>query len=394
MKYVVNELLPPPTGLADLAVVAAVSPADALRLSRSGTYLNTTRQRAARFGAFAALAGGAGAGYRAAGRMDRYLHWRPKGREDMVIIPEAVPRPVPILPFVAEAVEEMLSHRKDDLPWLFLNENGSPLRFGANSFCCGLHNLGGQIGVSGTSMFRALIALFDDCFADEKNGLDEKDLEAVAAMTGALDLLDDFDPRRQKVSDTRAKRVLQRCHPLSGPLSSYDDAWIAAAPVILPPTPPMRRRAIPAVFTEDPIVASLAAHEWPSDQDLADDDGRRLAAAHFDHLDDLRRAGRIQRREILFLLRIDEIRYNHLMEARRVKAVSVAPVHLPRGGWQPVIPGLYRTWSESGSLKAFCFFLRREHGCMLWMSTIRQILVRSGDIQPRRGRPKKKKSRT
>lgn len=389
-RYVVDTLLEPVRKIGDQTEVVYLEPADAYRLTLPQTYRFTSRRRARRYAAFAAICAGARVEYRVAERLTRTEHWRPGGR-NVLIVPESVPRPVPILPFVDRAVSEMLEDRRDDdNPLMFLYDHGTPMRHGHSSFILGLYAFGRQIAVGGTSMYRALLRMFDDCIDDE-----QADREAASVLSGNRYLVRDFDPTTDEVSDRRLKKVLFERHPLSRPDHCYDAEWLAAAPTRLPPTPTRQRRKISGAMVEDATVAGLAAEVWPEEKAEIKKRSRDLTKDHFPHLDELRRVGKLTRREIMFLLKIDDNRYSYLVRTRRIALAAVPKVTRPRIEWEEIIP---RVYVEGGfpakSFHAFLAHLQTTEGCRLDKRGIKEILRAAGHLRRQRGRPRKYPGRT
>lgn len=187
----------------------ALLPADVVRLSTAACIRPAKGPvMAARAAASAALAAGAGVSAAAAMRLRIEQHWRPGG-EDIIIVPDMVPRALPTLPFVRHAVETYLDLRGNPTCGpLLASKSGhevihSRLRYG-------LTQVGIALGLRGNRLWDELQHFFKKSLGDAPNN------EAVAYLAGRLTRFAD-SPGAPQVPMAELRRILFAAHPCRPP---------------------------------------------------------------------------------------------------------------------------------------------------------------------------------
>ncbi|MGY3236687.1 hypothetical protein ACVMAJ_003577 [Bradyrhizobium sp. USDA 4448] len=363
----------PPLRDGDVARLCAIQSTDGRPIALS-----------ARSAASAALAAGAHAGPTAMARMTIEKHWRPGGRNE-VIVPDSVDRPMPLLPFVRKAVDDYLTVRgKPRFGPLFAMMNGGEVNH--VDLALSLGSTLELFGVRGEDIFDALHAYF-------RRQLHGIDAVAVDYMLGRFT----YWKTRQltRTPDTfptvnELRKILEDRHRLAGPASDFfgpSPPFLENAPCNLGPR--VHRRWLSEAMRSDPVVVAIAAVRWPDgevDRRLLRKD---LTKAHFGHLYELWETKKLTTIEIAWLLRL---------RGGAGRANQMLRDFIPPG-----VPTIVRTAAELGPMlierwrarpdgeKVFDFAWRMVHEIGLHsIASADSHLRRAGEIGGRRrGRPRK-----
>lgn len=209
-----------------------------------------------------------------------------------------------VLDVARVAVQRYIRERPaNSCPYLFVTERGT--QAGRVNVERSFNAFGHQCSFSDQMLQTRLLEFFDDAF------LGEIDRPAVAALAGKR-VAPDCAPRpasaliAEAAADPgRLREVLERSHPLTGPAGRFlgprgmrlaeDDRTVFRSTVTMP-------HFSPVVFT-DPDCIALYNETWETKTGQR---GKRirLRRRHFPRLDDLRIAGKIDRKQIAFLFNI------------------------------------------------------------------------------------------
>jgi hypothetical protein len=394
------EELPRPLAKPERPFVAPILAGDVLCWIRPETYAEgawgtRAKQSAFRHSSFVALAAFARVGMSAAVRM-RVRHWMPGG-EEIVIIHDPLPRPVPVLPLLRHTIEAYLAVRpdaKDGEDWLFVNRFGNPCTVA--SFLRQMSVMGNLLGVRSDVMAKSFMVFFDRCF--EK----ESDRTSVIALRGRASEVFDDPVRADKVcSIGRLREVLRRNHPLAGPIEAYQGIrgrrLLAKLPHNLP-RPPSKARLKPGpAMATDPVVLSLLKLPRPDNTAEREALSQTLRERHFVHLDDLRKIGELRLREMAYLLQTTVARANTWRLRRQAHPdLPQRDMHTGRRYkkidtfWKSKLVSEFRKRPAGETNWAFCQRMKLD-GFPHAVNTAFKFLRRVGEIRRLRGRPRRRR---
>ncbi|MDX3968255.1 MAG: hypothetical protein QHD01_16855 [Bradyrhizobium sp.] len=338
----------------------------------------------ARSGASAALAAGAHAGPTAMSRMLIERHWRPGGRNE-VVVPDSCDRPMPLLPFVRKAVEDYLKLRGNPKTGpLFVKVDGSPVR--SDDLTLSLASTAELFGVRGDGIFDKLHAFF------ERQLDKEADRTAADYMFGRFTFWLTKQVRRApdilpKVDALRD--ILEARHKLTGPA----DAFFGPSPSFLVDAPcnlggRVHRRRLSVAMKTDTVVQALAAVVWPDDIP-----GRRrlrgdLKRRHLAYLHALWKAGRLKSVEIAWLLRIPGGAKQATQLLRHVIPAEVPTIVRTPAELRPMLIERWRARPAGEKILDFAWRMVGEIG-LHSIPVAEGLLQRAGEFRRRRGRPRK-----
>lgn len=370
-------------------------PGDALRLSHWTTGVCQARGRvlSARAAATAALACGAHVSASAAARMRIETHWLPQAPGlrflhdggDIVVVPDAVPRLMPLLPYVRHAVEEYLALRGNPTEGpLFVSSTGDVTE--EKELRKALAGVGKLLGVKGNRLWHNLHMFFE-------RGLDgETDRIAVGHLTGKFTWRRDRpgpEEARAPVDMATLRRILEATHPLAGPAKAHFGGFDPESSAVTGNLPARRRRIrkMSEAFESDPVVRELATIAWP-DGDLARSRLRKeISARHLVHLAALKRAGKITIREIAYLLRCSPGAAGEAL--RRLPPPGAVIVKRTKAEWTEMLVARWRARPEGEGLPVFSVRMALEIGLPHHRVTAYRHLRAAGELKRRRGRPRK-----
>jgi hypothetical protein len=371
---------------ASLASLPVMLPSDVVRFC---TIQRAKKETAlcARAAACAALAAGAHAGPYAMSRMLIEIHWRPEGK-DVVIIPDKIERPMPLLPFVRHAVEAYLKLRGNPTAGpLLVTADGKPAQ--AQGLLQGLGATARLFGMKGNNIFDKLHAFFE-------RQLDaEPDRIAVDYMTGRFTYFSKDSGRKSGVPERfpeihDLKNLLQARHALAGPALTYfgpSSAFLEDEDGNLPER--VHRRKFSEAMKTDPTVRELAAIEWPAEKGARRKLRRDLKRRHLAHLHALWKADRLTLVEIAWLWRLPA---GHMTAWKSIR--YFIPTEVPTIKRKPEVlrPMLVEFWrARPAGEKLFDFAWRMVGEIGLPSIRLAGTQLRgAGEIgRRRRGRPRK-----
>jgi hypothetical protein len=373
-------------------------PPDVVRLAWLETGLAGSRgpEIAARAAATAALAGGAHLTPEAAARMRIEAHWRPVAPDlpfvgdggEIVIVPDAVARPMPLLPFVRQAVETYLGLRGNPTEGpLFVSAGGRQAE--PKELRAGLTAVGKLLGLRGNELWHNLLMFFERTLDGEADRIASGHLRGRYTRFGNRP----GPPAAQEPVRMRdLRRILEARHPLSGPARDYfganGAAFVAEGVGNLPPRPRRARSELSEVFETDPEVRELAAAVWPEDEEDRKPLRKALRARHFAHLHSLWREKRLKSVEIAHLLRCS---HGAACEAlRRIPPAGVVPVGRTEAEYMELLIPRWRARPEGETLPAFALRMAHEIGLPHHTVNAHRYLRQAGELRRRRGRSRRR----
>ncbi|MCP4617043.1 MAG: hypothetical protein GY844_11470 [Bradyrhizobium sp.] len=290
-------------------------------------------------------------------------------------VPTRTGRRVPILlPLAREVVARYLEQRPENAgPWLFVNGEGNQLHH--NDIDRTFAALGRKCGMPGTRLPTRCLQFFDRSFDGE-----DEDRAAVVALSGWRDRTIDSDVARADVDEAardadRLRAVLEDNHELAGTAGRFLGArgieYAAGTRTIFVSQDRVPLKKSPAMTT-DPVCIALAAVSWPRRGKKAL--RMELKRLHFDHVDGLRRAGRIRLGEMAYLFSCATRTVNSWIWART--AAEKTPQRLAEEArWREEAPAMYLARPRGQTPAQFHDRLTVEHRCtvpFVWMLSVLQ----------------------
>ena len=286
------------------------------------------------------------------------------------------------LPVTIEVVQRYIKERPANAgPWLFVSATGGQLNH--TSITHVFSSLGARCRIPGTRIPTRCQQFFDRSFDGE-----DEDRAAVAALCGWLDRAVDTHVARADVDwaagdPDRLRAVLEDNHELVGAAGCFLGArgmeLAAETRMIFPTQDRIPKRMSPAMLT-DPVCILLAAISWPAKGKVTL--RRNFKRLHFDHLDDLRRAGRIRTREIAYLFSCGIGTVESWQRIRR--AAEKTPERLAEEAhWIEAAPALYLKRPRGQTPKQFHARLVSDYGCTVPLVWLANMLRLAGALRPR-----------
>ena len=284
--------------------------------------------------------------------------------EGRVTVSTRTGRRTPILlPIALEVVERYIDERPENAgPWLFVTKNGNQPQLNEIQRVFGV--LGRHCGFPGTRLVSRCMRFFDRSFDDE-----DDDRAAVAALSGFRNRAVDVELQREDVEEAardpdRLRAVLEDNHELEGPAGRFlgkPGMELAAATR----TFFISQDRVPAILSPamhtDPVCKKLAGIAWPArGKKRLRNELRKL---HFDHLDEMRRAGRIRLGEMAFLFSCAAGTVDGWIKRKRRAAMDPA-ARAAEARWIERAPALYLARPRGEKPAQFHRRLERQ-GCKL-----------------------------
>jgi hypothetical protein len=370
-------------------------PADVVRLAclETGVCRGRAVLLAARSASLMALAAAAHVNSAAAARMRIEKHWRPTetGLEfgpdggDIILVPDPVLRPMPLLPFVRHAVEVYLKLRGNPTEGpLFASRTGRTTTSG--ELRLGVASVGKLLGLRGDRLWHNLIMFFERALDSES------DRVAAGHLMGRYSRRDNAAPpeAQEPVRMRQLRRILEAAHPLSGPANKFfgtNSQFTLGAPGNLPP----RARHVSQfseVFQTDPMVRHLADLVWPSDEKERRRFRKHVKRQYLPHLHALWRERKITLTEVAFLLRLSQtVAFEALADCSPPPGAVI--VSRNAAEWRQLLVERWRARPDGERFPAFVLRMKYEIG-LPNRSLAYKHLRRAGEIRRRRGRPRRR----
>jgi hypothetical protein len=371
---------------AALKPLPALLPADVVKFCAIQKTRGRSAIKAARAGAVAALAAGAHAGALQASKMMIETHYRPGGRNE-VIIPDKIERPMPLLPLVRYCIGEYLALRGNPRTGpLFARDDGGPIQ---PALLRGSLALTAKLfGMQGHEAYKRLLIFFERQL-DAQPG-DSLDAVAVNYMIGRYTRFENYMlvvPDPPALPDLSA--ILNERHALAGPADVYLEptaTFMNAEPSNLGCR--VHRRRLSEAFKTDSIVLGLRAVQWPRGKAERKKLRAKLKKLHFAHLHSLWKDKLLATVEVASLLRMAQ------RDAciRLMRFVPFSIEHTKTGAAQRRAMVIERWHSRPDGETFAAFNTRVVDELKLQSKRIAYIYLREANLlRRRRGRPRKRK---
>ena len=316
------------------------------------------------------------------------VHWSPD--ESVLIVPDNTSRPMPVLPIFQEAMIRLFESRgARDGMLLFASPDES--EYSARMLADRVKEMIEQLGIDSREIVRRCHSFYDQAVRK----VTEPDVRF--ALSGPYRPTRAPDPPPYEVPMRKLRTALEGAHPLNGPAGRYSGTrgrnWIAARPQNLPPEPTTGRLTPAPAFFTDPVVLAMKAVAWPAGEKAQQERRLELKKKHFAHLDDLRLAKKLRRREIAFLYRATVAQIGNWIVHRRIEPRPEDVVVRPLAEWHEIFLDEYGSRAEGETAYAVYRRVAGKYGCGMKFRSFKRILARFGVLKRRRGRPRKGRRR-